>query len=103
MQHRVITNTPYMIDFHIVDSRVKAILGLTDCLQLGLLSVNNNIVYHVATDSTSTQLFTDYKDLFDGSLGSLLIYSMTIDPNATPVVRPHDAFQQQCKTRSSPN
>ncbi|XP_038047830.1 uncharacterized protein K02A2.6-like [Patiria miniata] len=82
------SQTEHNIDFHIVDTQVKAILGLTDCLRLGLLSVNN-LVYHVSNDTTSPQVFKDYEDLFDSSLGSLpVIYTMTIDPNATPVVRP---------------
>ena len=82
------SQTDHKIDFHIVDAQVKAMLDLTDCLRLGLLSVNNS-VYRVSTDTTSTQVFKDYEDLFDGSLGTLpVIYTMTIDPNATPVVRP---------------
>lgn len=79
------------MNFHIVDAPVKAILGLNDCLKLGLISVSNQ-VHMIRTDDPTLEvnkIYTDYADLFDDSLGKLpVVYSMKVDPSVTPVVRP---------------
>ncbi|CAI5693955.1 unnamed protein product [Oreochromis niloticus] len=81
----------YPLQFFVVKRDVQTLLGLPDSLHLQLITLNKE-VHHVAKDVESTfseQIFLEYSDLFEDKLGKLPVtYSMKIDPEVTPVVKP---------------
>lgn len=81
----------HLLEFHVVDKNVKSLLGLPDCLKMNLISLKEE-VYAIDFNknvSLPQEIFTEYAELFDDELGSLPVtYSMKINPDVTPVVRP---------------
>lgn len=74
----------YKLDFHIVNKKVKSILGLEDSMRLKLLYLSPEV------DELSGAMseFEEYKTLFDDGLGKLPVtYKMTVDPKITPVIK----------------
>lgn len=65
------------LHFHVVDSDVKPLLGLTDSVKLGFVKLRPNV--H-ALQQGAPEL-TEYKDLFDSStIGKLpVVYHMHLD------------------------
>lgn len=81
----------YPLQFYVVKRDVQPLLGLPDCLRLGLITLNKE-VHQVAINEKkefSKQIFSEYSDLFEDKLGNLPVtYSMKIDPEVQPVVKP---------------
>ncbi len=81
----------HMLQFHVVDKNVKSLLGLPDCLKMNLISLREEVhgIDLNKNKNLSQEIFTEYADLFDDELGTLPVtYSMKINPDITPVVRP---------------
>lgn len=81
----------HMLEFHVVDKNVKSLLGLPDCLKMDLISLKEEVhgIDLNKNPSLPQETFTEYADLFDDKLGTLPVtYSMKINPDITPVVRP---------------
>lgn len=74
-----------------VQRDVQPLLGLSDCLRMGLISLNK-AVHQVSLKETfnfAQQINTEYADLFQDEIGSLPVtYCMKLDKEAQPVVRP---------------
>lgn len=70
---------------------MQPLLGRPDSLRLDLITLNKE-VHQVAIDDRkefSRQIFSEYADLFEDKLGKLPVtYSMKIDPEVQPVVKP---------------
>lgn len=78
------------LDFIIVPTGYRPVLGGDDCLKLGLITRPNLTpeVCAVAAERPTTIKLLDYKDLFDG-LGCIDgEHSIDIDPNVPPVIHP---------------
>lgn len=81
----------HLLQFHVVDKNVKSLLGLPDCLKMNLISLREEVhgIDLNKNKNLSQEIFTEYADLFDDELGTLpVMYSMKINPDITPVVRP---------------
>ncbi|KAL7865172.1 hypothetical protein SRHO_G00104190 [Serrasalmus rhombeus] len=74
-----------------VDKEVQPLLGFRACMNMGVVKMSPD-VHQVTMESRAdfnTQILTEYKDLFREELGELPVtYSMTVDPNIQPVIRP---------------
>ncbi|RXN39425.1 dynein heavy chain axonemal [Labeo rohita] len=72
------------LQFHVVDSDVKPLLGLRDSVKLGFVQLGPNV--H-ALQQGAPEL-TEYKDLFDCStIGKLPVaYHMRLDPSVHPTI-----------------
>ena len=80
------TPDTYDLQFHVINKPVQTLLGLRDCLRMGLISLGTD-VYQIS--HTDINPFKEYSDLFDNALGKLPVtYSMTVDKAIVPVVRP---------------
>lgn len=81
----------HLLQCHVVDKNVKSLLGLPECLKLNLISIKEE-VYEIdlnKNQNLSQEILTKYADSFDDELGTLPVkYSMKINPDITPVVRP---------------
>lgn len=86
-----LSDQTYSLQFYVVQKNVQPLLGLSDCLRMGLISLNN-AVHQVSVKENSSfvqQLNTEYADLFRDEIGKLPItYCMKLDKEAQPVVRP---------------
>lgn len=81
----------HLLQFHVVDKNVKSLLGLPNCLKMNLISLREEVhgIDLNKNKNLSQEIFTEYADLFDDELGTLPVtYSMKINPDITPVVRP---------------
>ena len=81
------------VEFRIVDMNVPVILGLVDCRRFGLITLSHDVsVWQIETEhnvTTHNEVFTNYPELFDESVGALPVkYHMTVDKNVPSVVRP---------------
>lgn len=81
----------YKLQFHIVERNVQPLLGLLASLHMKLVTLSKDV--HQLSVNTDINLphtiFTEYADLFKDELGKLpMTYSMKIDPDVQPVVRP---------------
>ncbi len=74
------------LSFHIVDKKVKTLLGLRDVIEMGLVKLDDE-VHEVGLQE---HILHEYSDVFnDKKLGKLPVtYKMKLDPNVTLVVRP---------------
>ena len=95
----------YSLQFHIVERNVQPLLGLLACLRMKLVALSNDVhQLSVNTDANLQQkIFTEYADLFKDELGKLPVtYSMKLDPEVHPAVRPARripvAMQDRVKT-----
>lgn len=81
----------HTLPFFIVDREVQPLLGFRACMDMGIVKMSPD-VHNVNMESNmdfSTQILTQYKDMFNEELGELPItYSMIVDPSIQPVVRP---------------
>ncbi len=81
----------YALQFYVVQRDVQPLLGLSDCLRMGVISLNK-AVHQVSLKETfnfAQQINTEYADLFQDEIGSLpVIYCMKLDKKAQPVIRP---------------
>ncbi|KAL7832506.1 hypothetical protein SRHO_G00295240 [Serrasalmus rhombeus] len=81
----------HSLSFFIVDKEVQPLLGFRACMNMGVVKMSPD-VHQVTMESRAdfnTQILTEYKDLFREELGELPVtYSMTVDPNIQPVIRP---------------
>ncbi|KAL0157384.1 hypothetical protein M9458_048630, partial [Cirrhinus mrigala] len=81
----------YDLLFYVIKSSAQPLLGLPDCLRMGLLTLNKE-VHQLNTSSQhefKDRILTKYADLFKDEVGRLPVtYSMKIDPTIPPVVRP---------------
>ena len=79
------------LPFFIVDRAVQPLLGFRACMDMGVVKMSPD-VHQVSVESNtdfSSQVFTQFKDLFSMELGELPVtYSMTLDPSIQPMVRP---------------
>jgi len=75
------TERAYNLLFYAVKGNVQP--GLSDCLQMKLVSLNKEI-HHVSVDEVSSfasQIHSDYPDLFKDEIDKFpLTYSMKLDP-----------------------
>ena len=97
----------YTLQFYIVKLNVRPLLGLPDCIRLSLITFNKE-VHHISISeekSFSHQMFTEYADLFKDELGKLPVtYSMKLDPEVHPMVKPARKIQvPMVKIRSKQN
>ena len=76
------------LPFFIVDRAVQPLLGFRACMDMGVVKISPD-VHQVSNTDFSSQVFTQFKDLFSMELGELPVrYSMTLDPSIQPLVRP---------------
>lgn len=79
------------LPFFVVDREVQPLLGFRACRNMGIVKMSPD-VHQISVESNtdfSSQVLAQYKDLFSDDLGELPVtYSMTLDPNIQPVVRP---------------
>ena len=74
------------LTFHIVDRRVKTLLGLKDTVKLNLVQFEKE-VHEV--QSKEHELFDEYSDVFGDEMGKVpIMYRIKLNPNVTPVVMP---------------
>lgn len=72
-----------------VREEVPSILGADACHDMGLISFNPSVCPLTIGCDFTHHILTQYKDLFNDMLGKLPVrYTITIDPEAIPVVRP---------------
>lgn len=80
---------PYKLPFYIVKGKVLPLLGVDACIDMGLFSFGTATHHLMPTLDSTQRNLVDYKDFFDDELGKLpLTYSMILDPDVKPVVRP---------------
>ena len=92
---------PYTLSFYIVQEDVLPLLGLRACMEMGLVSFSKDVhQLSDADDDLSHQIQAEYSDLFSDELGKLPVtYSMTLDPDVRPVVRPAHRIPLAMKDR----
>ena len=79
------------LEFHVVETNVKTLLGLKDSLQLGLVTLSSEVfeVQEVLSQQLPQGILSEYSDLFEDKVGKLPIkYKITLDTEVSPVVRP---------------
>lgn len=80
------------VEFHIINCVVSPILGLADCLRLGLLHSNHK-VHQI--DTTQEELLLEYTDLFTEGVGKLPVtYKMTLYQKIPPAAPPPGGYLQ---------
>lgn len=91
----------YTLPFFIVQEDVLPIPGLRACIQMGLVSFSKDVHQLSLTDDDFSHLIqTEYSDLFSNELGKLPVtYSMTLNPDVRPVVRPAHRIPVAMKDR----
>ncbi|XP_051984856.1 uncharacterized protein K02A2.6-like [Xyrauchen texanus] len=81
----------YSLQFYVVEKNVQSLLGLYDCLRMGLISLNN-AVHEISLKENSSfakDINKEYADLFLDEVGRLPVtYCMKLDKEAQPAVRP---------------
>lgn len=81
----------HALPFFLVDREVQPLLGFRACMEMGIVKMSPE-VHQISTESStdfSSHIFTQYHDLFSDELGELPVtYSMMLDPDVQPVVRP---------------
>ncbi|KAJ8333498.1 hypothetical protein SKAU_G00415060 [Synaphobranchus kaupii] len=82
---------PYALQFYIVERNVQPLLGLPACICMELVTLNKE-VHQLSVNNNANlphQIFTEYADLFKDELGKQPVaYSMKLDPDVQPIVRP---------------
>ncbi len=81
----------YNLLFYVIKSSAQPLLGLPDCLRMGLLSLNKEVhqLNTSSQDEFTDRILSKYADLFKNEVGRLPVtYSMKIDPTIPPVIRP---------------
>lgn len=91
----------HTLPFYIVEEDVLPLLGLRACRRMGLVSFSEAVHQLSPTDDDfSVEIQTEYSDLFSDELGKLPVtYSMTLDPDVKPVVRPAHRIPVAMKDR----
>ena len=100
----------HLLPFFIVDRAVQPLLGFRACMEMEVVKICPD-VHQVSVEGYmdfSSQKFVQYKDLFSNELGGLpVMYSMTLDPNIQPMVRPAHripvAMQERVKAEHDAN
>uniref|UniRef100_A0A3Q2DE46 Gypsy retrotransposon integrase-like protein 1 n=1 Tax=Cyprinodon variegatus TaxID=28743 RepID=A0A3Q2DE46_CYPVA len=79
------------LPFYVVDREVQPLLGFRACKNMGIVKMSPD-VHQVGVEGNtgfSSHIVAQYNDLFSDELGKLpVVYSMKLDPNVQPVVRP---------------
>jgi len=74
------------LEFH---EPVTPLLGLTDSFSLNLIQLHSDVHEVDTTDAFRAAILHEYRDLFQGDLGNILVvYKMGLDANVAPVIRP---------------
>ena len=77
---------PYKLIFHVLSKKVHTLIGLKDAMNMKLVSINEQEVHEVGSQSS---LLVEYSDVFDDEVGKLpIVYKMKIKPDIKPVVMP---------------
>ena len=83
------SDTIRTITAYVVDKQVQLILGLQDCVAMGLILVSNEVHEINPQREEITEVLTDFKEVFDDQLGTLQVeYKIKLDPAINPVVHP---------------
>lgn len=84
-----LANQMYDLQFSVIKSTAQPLLGLPDCLRLGLLTLSKEVhQLNVAShDEFTDKILTQYADLFKDEVGRLPVtYSMKINASIPPVI-----------------
>ena len=85
----VIPHPQAKLRFEVVDNDARCLLGLSDSIRLGLVTLSQEVFEVEQKPQAPAKLLEDYPKLFDGKLGTLPCnYKITIDPEVAPVIRP---------------
>ncbi|XP_067943453.1 uncharacterized protein [Watersipora subatra] len=83
----VIPHPQAKLRFEVVDSDARCLLGLSDSIRLGFVTLSQEVFEVEQKPQAPAKLLEDYPELFDGKLGTLPCnYKITIDPEVAPVI-----------------